>query len=53
VKRQSTEWEKTFANHTSEKELQPKYITNQIARCQWLTPVILATQEAEVRRIMV
>jgi hypothetical protein len=22
-------------------------------RCQWLTPVILATQEAEIRRIMV
>jgi hypothetical protein len=21
------------------------------ARCQWLTPVILATQEAEIRRI--
>jgi hypothetical protein len=23
------------------------------ARCQWLMPVILATQEAEIRRIMV
>jgi hypothetical protein len=23
------------------------------ARCQWLTPVILATQEAEIRRIVV
>jgi hypothetical protein len=23
------------------------------ARCQWLTPVILATQEAEIRRIEV
>jgi hypothetical protein len=23
------------------------------ARCQWLTPVILATQEAEIRRIAV
>jgi hypothetical protein len=23
------------------------------ARCQWLTPVILATQEAEIRRITV
>jgi hypothetical protein len=22
------------------------------ARCQWLTPVILATQEAEIRRIV-
>jgi hypothetical protein len=22
-------------------------------RCQWLTPVILATQEAEIRRIMI
>jgi hypothetical protein len=25
----------------------------QIAGCPWLTPVILATQEAEIRRIMV
>jgi hypothetical protein len=25
----------------------------QSAGCQWLTPVILATQEAEIRRIMV
>jgi hypothetical protein len=24
-----------------------------MARCQWLMPVILATQEAEIRRIMV
>jgi hypothetical protein len=24
---------------------------NSLARCQWLTPVILATQEAEIRRI--
>jgi hypothetical protein len=24
-----------------------------LARCWWLTPVILATQEAEIRRIMV
>jgi hypothetical protein len=24
-----------------------------LARCQWLTPVILATQEAEIRRIEV
>jgi hypothetical protein len=23
------------------------------ARCQWLTPVILATEEAEIRRIVV
>jgi hypothetical protein len=23
------------------------------ARCRWLTPVILATQEAEIRRIVV
>jgi hypothetical protein len=23
------------------------------ARCQWLMPVILATQEAEIRRILV
>jgi hypothetical protein len=28
-----------------------KYVLG--ARCQWLTPVILATQEAEIRRIMV
>jgi hypothetical protein len=25
----------------------------QKARCRWLTPVILATQEAEIRRIVV
>jgi hypothetical protein len=24
-----------------------------LAGCQWLTPMILATQEAEIRRIMV
>jgi hypothetical protein len=24
-----------------------------MARCQWLTPIILATQEAEIRRIVV
>jgi hypothetical protein len=24
-----------------------------IAGCQWLTPVILATQKAEIRRIMI
>jgi hypothetical protein len=28
-------------------------IKNRWARHQWLTPVILATQEAEIRRIMV
>jgi hypothetical protein len=27
--------------------------TSNQARCQWLTPVILAMQEAEIRRIMV
>jgi hypothetical protein len=27
--------------------------TKNRAGCQWLTPVILATQEAEIRRIMV
>jgi hypothetical protein len=26
---------------------------NLAARCWWLTPVILATQEAEIRRIVV
>jgi hypothetical protein len=26
---------------------------NYIARCQWLMPVILATQEAEIRRIVI
>jgi hypothetical protein len=25
----------------------------EVARCRWLTPVILATQEAEIRRIMI
>jgi hypothetical protein len=28
-------------------------IEHKLARCQWLTPVILATQEAEIRRIAV
>jgi hypothetical protein len=28
-------------------------IKRKLARCLWLTPVILATQEAEVRRIVV
>jgi hypothetical protein len=27
--------------------------TGCVARCQWLTPVILATQEAEIRRIVI
>ena len=27
-RRQSTEWEKIFSNHTSDKELNPKYIRN-------------------------
>jgi hypothetical protein len=27
--------------------------TKQLAGCQWLTPVILATQEEEIRRIAV
>jgi hypothetical protein len=26
---------------------------NEIPRCEWLMPVILATQEAEIRRISV
>jgi hypothetical protein len=29
------------------------YNTNHISRCQWLTPVILATQETEIRWIMI
>jgi hypothetical protein len=31
------------------------YLTSKrlLAECQWLTPVILATQEAEIRRIVV
>jgi hypothetical protein len=27
--------------------------SSHVARCRWLTPVILATQEAEIRRIVV
>ena len=27
-RRQSTEWEKIFSNHTSDKDLNPKYIRN-------------------------
>jgi hypothetical protein len=30
-----------------------QYYTQEAARCWWFTPVILATQEAEIRRIMV
>jgi hypothetical protein len=29
------------------------FLKQAIAGCQWITPVILATQEAEIRRIMV
>jgi hypothetical protein len=30
------------------------FVKNQMtARCWWLTPVIIATQEAKIRRIMV
>jgi hypothetical protein len=32
---------------------QPALESGIVARCQWLTPVILATQEAEIRRIAV
>jgi hypothetical protein len=31
----------------------PIKILKKIVKCWWLTPVILATQEAEIRRIMV
>jgi hypothetical protein len=31
----------------------PASKTQNRARCQWLTPIILATQEAEVRRIKI
>jgi hypothetical protein len=34
-----------------EKVMQQK--SQVLVRCQWVTPVILATQEAEIRRIMV
>jgi hypothetical protein len=30
-----------------------KYLKNELGRHWWLTPIILATQEAETRRIMV
>jgi hypothetical protein len=36
------------------KEVLLMCLKNEIkARCQWLTPVILATQEAEIRRMVV
>jgi hypothetical protein len=33
--------------------MHPKLIIKNHAGCQWLTSVILATQEAEIRRISV
>jgi hypothetical protein len=33
--------------------LKPTFKSSTFAGCQWLTPVILATQEAEIRRIQV
>jgi hypothetical protein len=38
-------------NHTE--DLYSDYIKNIYTRYQWLTPVILATQEAEIGRIVV
>jgi hypothetical protein len=37
----------------STKGLRPSVWSKETARCWWLTPVILATQEAEIRRIAV
>jgi hypothetical protein len=38
-------------------EFKPQYYKKRkkerLARCQWLTPIILAIQEAEVRRIII
>jgi hypothetical protein len=43
------EWTACFWNHTI-LEISKEYFE---ARYRWLTPVILATQEAEIRRITV
>jgi hypothetical protein len=34
-------------------DMQNFVLRNWRARCQWLTPIILATQKAEIRGIMV
>jgi hypothetical protein len=41
---------RNFKNYVLKKK---KNISYSVARCHWLKPVILATQEAEIRRIMV
>jgi hypothetical protein len=33
--------------------LKAKFKSANVTKCQWLTPVILATQEAEIKRIVV
>jgi hypothetical protein len=42
----------SFSPRTTKKKKKKKK-ERQIAGCWWLTPVILATQEAEIRRIAV
>jgi hypothetical protein len=38
---------------SSKDEIQQNSTNFQLARCQWLTPVIQATKEVEIRRITV
>jgi hypothetical protein len=47
-------WQTKFNNSTIKNPF-PNSTTYQKvqARCQWLTPIILATQEADIRRITV
>jgi hypothetical protein len=40
-------------NHNFRKKLFFNSLFGKMAKHQWLTPIILATQEAEIRRIMV
>jgi hypothetical protein len=46
MRRQTTECKKIFAKDILEKEVVS-------SRCQWLMPIILAIQEAKIRRITV
>jgi hypothetical protein len=43
----------TFAWPAKQSKAKQSNTKQKTVRCQWLTPVILATQEADIRRIMV
>jgi hypothetical protein len=53
VEHLSSKHEALNSNAVPPKKKNKKKKTNLFARCQWLMPVILVTQEAEIRRISV